>query len=154
MLWPVSVRIGLASGSAIVGNMGSLERFDYSVLGETVNLASRAEGLCKQVAHNIVIAGPIHPKTKALAILDVGAVVMRGKTKKTPIHIVLGDETWAISPEYRLLSERYQQITGELRHPKLSRRGKNLIDQTKADSPQQSHFLETLKSRIADYQKD
>ena len=50
---PLAVRIGLSSGPACVGNMGSSERFDYSVLGETVNIASRAEGLCKYIGHDI-----------------------------------------------------------------------------------------------------
>ena len=153
-LWPVSVRVGLATGSAIVGNMGSLERFDYSVLGETVNLASRAEGLCKKIGHNIVIAGQIQPKTKSLAILGAGAVVVRGKKTKTAIHIVLGDEVLAASPDYQSFSNSYELIAEELRISKNGRIRANLIKQAKIDHPSQSQFLEKLESRIADYQKD
>ena len=153
-LWPVSVRVGLATGSAIVGNMGSLERFDYSVLGETVNLASRAEGLCKKIGHNIVIAGQIQPKTKSLAILGAGAVVVRGKKTKTAIHIVLGEEVLAASPDYQSFSNSYELIAEELRISKNGRIRANLIKQAKIDHPSQSQFLEKLESRIADYQKD
>ena len=153
-LWPVSVRVGLATGSAIVGNMGSLERFDYSVLGETVNLASRAEGLCKKIGHNIVIAGQIQPKTKSLAILDAGAAVVRGKKTKTAIHIVLGDEVLAASPDYQSFSNSYELIAEELRISKNGRNRANLIKQAKIDHPSQSQFLEKLENRIADYQKD
>jgi len=44
---PLHVRIGLNSGPAVVGNMGSQNRFDYTAMGDTVNLASRLEGACK-----------------------------------------------------------------------------------------------------------
>ena len=153
-LWPVSVRVGLATGSAIVGNMGSLERFDYSVLGETVNLASRAEGLCKQIGHNIVIAGQIQPKTKLLAILGAGAVVVRGKKTKTPIHVVFGDEFLAATPEYLSFSKNYKLIADALRNSKSGRIQKGLIKQAKLFHPVQIQFLEKLEGRIADYQND
>ncbi len=153
-LWPVSVRVGLATGSAIVGNMGSLERFDYSVLGETVNLASRAEGLCKQIGHNILIAGQIQPKTKSLAIIDAGAVVVRGKKTKTPIHAVIGDEVTAATPEYKAFLNSYRLIIEELCISKNGRIRPNLIKRAKVDHTSQNQFLEKLQSRISDYQKD
>jgi adenylate cyclase len=134
--------------------MGSLERFDYSVLGETVNLASRAEGLCKQIGHNIVIAGQIQPKTKSLAILGAGAVVVRGKKTKTPIHVVFGDEITATTPEYQAFLKQYHLIAKGIRNSKDSRSRQGLINQAKIDHPLQSQFLEQLGSRIADYQAD
>ena len=151
-LWPISVRIGLASGPAIVGNMGSLERFDYSVLGQTVNIASRAEGLCKQIGHNIVIAGELLGKTKTLAVINAGAVVMRGKTMKTPIHALFGDEIVCETPEYRSFSLQYDTIYNEIRLGGESSLTKNLIKNAKAQSPLQASFLEKLEGRKNDYQ--
>jgi adenylate cyclase len=99
---PISVRIGIASGPAIVGNMGSMDRFNYSVMGETVNTAARAEQACKQVHHNVVLAGAISDKTKTLATLPAGKLVMKGMSGRTPAHIIIGDET---SPYRELLPQ-------------------------------------------------
>ena len=150
-LWPVSVRVGLASGPAIVGNMGSIERFDYSVLGETVNIASRAEGICKQVGHNIVIAGELQSKTKTMAILGAGAVEIRGKSKKIPIHLVFGDEATCQKPDFLSFAVQYEAIVKSLRDKKSKSSLKNLLNQAKANSPEHSTFLDSLSSRISDY---
>lgn len=87
-LWPLGMRVGLASGPATVGNMGSATRFDYSVLGETVNVAARAESACKHVEADIVLAGPITEKTKSLAALDTGGLVLKGVERKVPCHAI------------------------------------------------------------------
>lgn len=151
-LWPVSVRIGLASGPVIVGNMGSLERFDYSVLGETVNLASRAEGICKDVGHNIIIAGPLQEKTKSLAIIDAGAVQVRGKSLKIPIHLVLGDDITKQTPEFQSFVIQYQTIVKYLLAKRPSASLQRRVNLAKAQNPRHSNLLEKLVNRIADHE--
>ncbi len=147
-LWPVSVRIGLASGPAIVGNMGSLERFDYSALGETVNLASRAESICKQIGHNIVIAGELTPHTKSLAIVDAGEVSIRGKSQRTRAHIVLGGQVAATSDDFQSLLSDYFSIVTKL---KANQATALLIHQAIQKHPSQSKFLQKLETRQPDY---
>jgi adenylate cyclase len=108
---PLAVRIGLSSGPACVGNMGSSERFDYSVLGETVNIASRAEGICKHIEHDITIAGSLTAQTATLATLFAGNVPMKGKTNRQPIHAIMGDVQLASSPEFKQLAAAYTGVT-------------------------------------------
>ena len=151
-LWPVVVRIGLASGSAVVGNMGSLERFDYSVLGETVNMASRAEGICKQVGHNAIIAGGLTLKTLKLAIIPAGSVTMRGKTTKTPIHFILGDETFAATPSFHQILNDHAEITAQFSLQKNQPKTiQNLINRAVARNPIFTKLFKSLLDRAEDY---
>ena len=89
-LSPIGVRIGIASGLATVGNMGSAQRFDYSALGEPVNMASRAEQACKHVNADIVIAGELRDKSRTLSCLDAGKLSFKGLAKKVQCHAVFG----------------------------------------------------------------
>ena len=151
-LWPVVVRIGLASGNAVVGNMGSLERFDYSVLGETVNMASRAEGICKQVGHNAIIAGGLTLKTLKLAIIPAGSVTMRGKTTKTPIHLILGNETFAATSSFQQILSDHAEITAQFTQQKSQPKAiQNLINQAAARNPIFTKLFKSLLDRAEDY---
>jgi adenylate cyclase len=149
-LWPVSVRIGLATGPAIVGNMGSLERFDYSALGETVNIASRAEGICKHIGHNIIVAGELDPETKSLAIIDGGQVMIRGKSLKTTAHILIGDKVTAASEDFQSFLNCYKSIIADLN----AKQAASQIRQAIKKYPLQAKFLQKLEARRYDYQKN
>ena len=89
----MGVRVGLSSGPATVGNMGSAERFDYSALGETVNAGARAEAACKHVDTDILIAGDVLGKTVELAVLPAEILSSRvsvGASHATPYSLSNG----------------------------------------------------------------
>ena len=60
----VDFRVGIASGEVMVGNIGSYDRFNYTVLGDTVNLASRVEATWKEYGTHIIVAGPTYLAAK------------------------------------------------------------------------------------------
>jgi adenylate cyclase len=151
---PLAVRIGLSSGPACVGNMGSSERFDYSVLGETVNIASRAEGACKHIDHDITIAGSITEQTATLATLFAGKVPMKGKTHRQPIHAVMGDVQLASSNEFKQLTSAYLGVTatiGKTRGNNVSAAIKKLLGEVAGLQPEMSKYFKALPRRTEDF---
>jgi adenylate cyclase len=81
------IGIGLNSGDAIVGNMGSYDRFDYTAMGDNVNLASRLEGLNKIYGTNIIISEKTYKIVKnKFETRKLDAVQVIGKKKSILIY--------------------------------------------------------------------
>ncbi|MEI9900304.1 MAG: adenylate/guanylate cyclase domain-containing protein [Hyphomicrobium sp.] len=78
---PVQLGIGLNTGDCCVGNVGSPQRFDYSILGDVVNIASRLEGETKTYGVPIIVGEATALKAPALAFLEIAAVKVRGKDR-------------------------------------------------------------------------
>ena len=101
---PINVGVGLNTGNCVVGNMGSDLRFDYSVLGDTVNLASRLEGQTKEYGFSIIVGSKTAMAIKEkFAILELDFIMVKGKTEPEVIYAVAGREDTA-------LSERFQRL--------------------------------------------
>jgi adenylate cyclase len=153
-VWPLTVRTGIASGPACVGNMGSLERFNYSVLGEAVNTAARAEVSCKDIGHDIVIAGALQGRTSTIATLPAGTVPMKGKSAKTPIFAVIGTEATRMSYQFTELEKGYTAIIDAMLHKKSGKTPESLhkvIFELAAQYPAFAPLIEKLGDRREDF---
>lgn len=106
---PLRMGIGINSGACLVGNLGSQQRFNYSVIGDDVNLASRIEGLTKGYGVDILIGGATHKLITDLAVLQLGEVTVKGKLMSTRVLALIGGEAIANDPRFqhiaRLISE-------------------------------------------------
>ncbi len=85
-LGALSIRIGLNTGEMIVGNMGSLQRMNYTVMGDAVNLASRLEGACKQFGTKSLV-GPTTAEQAGRSMVLRRVDLIRVKGKQEPVWI-------------------------------------------------------------------
>ncbi|MFO1124925.1 MAG: adenylate/guanylate cyclase domain-containing protein [Methylocystis sp.] len=97
---PAAMGLGLHLGPCSVGNMGSIRRFDYSILGDTVNLASRLEGASKAFQTDIVASAAVRDAAPDFAWLDLGRVRVVGKSEATQVFAIAGDGGMAGSDSY------------------------------------------------------
>jgi len=101
---PLKVGLGLNTGPCVVGNMGSDMRFDYSVLGDAVNLAARLEGQSKSYGMNVVLGPNTRNAVKdRLATIDLDFIQVKGKTEGTYIYGLMGDEEVLADPAFKKL---------------------------------------------------
>lgn len=101
---PLKVGIGLNTGPCVVGNMGSDMRFDYSVLGDAVNLAARLEGQSKSYGMNVVLGPTTRNSVKdRLATIDLDFIQVKGKTEGTYIYGLMGDGEVLADPKFKYL---------------------------------------------------
>ena len=87
---PFSARVGLNTGTMVVGNMGSHRRFDYTVIGDAVNLGARLEGVNKFYDTNILISETTYEEAKhAIEVREIDSITVKGKTKPVRIYELL-----------------------------------------------------------------
>jgi class 3 adenylate cyclase len=86
----IRVRIGINSGTALVGNVGSAERLSYTAIGDMVNLASRLVGIAKEHGVEIVLSEATLERTHGcIAARPLGVATVRGKAAPVPIHTLI-----------------------------------------------------------------
>ncbi len=99
----------------MVGNLGSEQRFDYSVLGDPVNVASRLEGQTRSYRVGTVMGESVYKQVTELAVLELDLVRVVGKTVPERIYTVLGDEEVAAGEAFQALEQAHREMLSAYR---------------------------------------
>ena len=153
---PLNVGIGLNTGSCVVGNMGSDLQFNYSVLGDSVNLASRLEGQSKEYGFPIIVGSNTALAAKdRFAILELDFIIVKGKTEPEVIYAVAGRAEMAHSERFQKLRNLTIEMLAAYRNRDWDGALEAIARGRRTD---EAHVLELLyklyEKRILAFQKD
>lgn len=132
-LEPISFRVGIATGEAMIGNIGSTNHFNYTALGDTVNLASRLEATGKEYEVNTIISESVKEQIGDMfALRELDTIAVKGKTNGIRIYELLG---LASDIRSRKTADAYEQALALYRSGKYLEAGKLWETQMLTDPP-------------------
>lgn len=110
----IELGIGINTGMCCVGNLGSPRRFDYSIIGEAVNVASRLEGVTRTYGVPVIAGEATADAAGGFAMLEIDRLVPRGKERPERIYAVLGDATLSETAAFGDIAARHASLRSAL----------------------------------------
>ncbi len=148
---PLKIGIGLNTGSCCVGNMGSNQRFDYSILGDDVNLCSRLEGQSKGYGVDIVISETTKMAASEFATIELDLIQVKGKTVPVRIFALIGNSEVQASEWFKDMSTVHAELISEYRNQNW-KKAKTLVSKArKAAGEKFDDLYDLFDARIEEY---
>jgi adenylate cyclase len=151
---PLKIGIGLNTGSCCVGNMGSNQRFDYSILGDDVNLCSRLEGQSKGYGVDIVISETTKIAAPEFATIELDLIQVKGKTVPVRIFALIGNSEVQDSEWFKDMSAVHAELILEYRNQNW-KKAKTLVSKAREAAGEKFDGLYDLfEARIEEYKSN
>jgi len=134
-LGEVKIGVGVNTGIACVGNMGSQRRFNYSAMGDVVNVAARIESATKNFGVDLLVSDDVAARAGGIPLLEAGEILLKGKSRPTRVHAVAGDEAMASSGDFITLSRLHDRLMAAIRSHRAAEAGR-LLAACRSRSPE------------------
>ena len=150
---PINIGIGINTGVCCVGNMGSSQRFDYSVLGDDVNLASRLEGQSKTYGVAIVIGENTLKKAGDVAAIELDLIKVKGKNEAVRIFALLGEDAADTGADFEDFNGFHGAMINAYRRQHWFQ-ARQLIGECRRLNGGLNALYDLYETRIGDYQEN
>ena len=153
---PINVGIGLNTGDVVVGNMGSDQRFDYSCLGDAVNLASRLEGQSKEYGLELILGEETaRDMEDEFVVLELDKVAVKGKTEGVKIFTSLGThEELMNTMNYVMAQQQHEKFIYFYRNKAWKLAMKWVYDLEYEFNGKMKGYYAMMKDRIRELEKE
>ncbi|MXN65415.1 CHASE2 domain-containing protein [Stappia sp. GBMRC 2046] len=145
----VRIGVGINSGPACVGNMGSTRRFNYSVIGDVVNIAARIESSCKAIGATCLVSEDTMQAAPEFAYLEAGSIPLKGKSHPVKLHALIGPPDYAESDAFKELCEVHGRLISAIDAESADAARMCLAECRRLARDNLSDFYASLEARIA-----
>jgi adenylate cyclase len=151
---PIEVSLGLNTGTCVVGNMGSELRFDYSALGDAVNVSARIQSFAGNYGFDLVVGEDTEViVAEKYAFLELDYIAVKGRATPTHIYALMGHAHVRETKKFMQLEEALQKLFGAFRTKDWAT-AREAIEEGRKIGGDHQEIFDTYEERIEHYEHE